>query len=242
MSITDGIFAAAAARQLEIVRPDVESTKGSSGLQCYWRKPDGTITFGSCTANGLKSYTKKKFVMLADYGEFPTSFDSVRRWDVMTDPYRLILERGGISEFTREQIVELGWHRAPHMILRHAINALVGTGLSEAEATLAIMPQLKGFDRLDVPCKLCPGRVFNTEAELEHHEVLHREDVQTRRMTDGISNALAGSQAASTETLAPILKMLAEAISSLAVGQAEQRTAIDNIKALVTKAEAAPKK
>lgn len=233
VSVSNALFADAAARQLEITRPDTESDKGDSGRQSYWRKPDGTIVFLSCTANGLKSYTKKKFTLLPDYGEFTTAFDSARRLDIMVDPYRLILERGGIKEFSREQIVELGWHRTPHVILRHAISALIGSGLSESEAMLAVMPQLRDFERVDVPCKLCPGRVFNSESELEHHEILHREDVQTRRMTDGIAKAIAGAQAGQTESFAPILQMLAQAIQTLADGQADQRLLLDNITSMV---------
>lgn len=210
-----------------------------SGAQGYWRKTNGDIVFGSYTVNGLRTNSRKKFVALMDYGEFTNDLNKRIGHDPMLDPYRLILERGGIKEFTRAQIVELGWHRKPHHVLQAAIDRLVAQGVSKSDALIAVIPQLAGFERVDVPCPICPGRVFNSDEELSRHEILHKDDVQTRRLGDAITHALQGGQAASNETFAPIIKMLADAITSLSVSQAETQANLANMNALMQRVVAA---
>lgn len=218
---------------------DAGGSLNGSGAQIYWRKTDGTIVFGSGTVNGFRVNTRKRFLPLMEYGEFTNDVHRRIGWDPMLDPYRPLLERGGIKEFSREQVVELGWHRRPHRILQAQIDRLVAQGVPAAQALVAVIPQLDGFERTDVPCPLCPGRVFNSDDELSRHEILHKDDVQTRRLGDAISKALAGGQAASSETFAPIIKMLADAITKLSVGQAETQANLANMSALIQRAVAA---
>jgi hypothetical protein len=224
------------AAESRIFTPQLAEAGGSlsgSGAQGYWRKPSGEIVFGSFTTNGFRVNTRKRFMPLMEYGEFTNDLHKRTKWDPMLDPYRPILERGGIKEFTREQIVEFGWHRKPHHVLAAQIERLVADGIPREQATVAVIPQLAGFERVDVPCSICPGRVFNSEDELKRHEILHKDDVQTRRLGDAITQALAGGQAAQNETMTPILKMLAEAIQSLSVNQAEIQANLANVASLV---------
>lgn len=230
---------AAEARVFTPQAADAGGTLNGSGAQGYWRKTDGTIVFGSFTTNGFRVNTRKRFMPLMEYGEFTNDLNKRIGLDPMLDPYRLILEKGGIKEFTREQIVELGWHRKPHRVLQAQIDRLVAQGVPHEQALVAVIPQLAGFERTDVPCAICPGRVFNSEDELKRHEILHKDDVQTRRLGDAITQALAGGQAASTETFAPIVKMLAEAIQALSVSQAEMQANLANVASLVKGAVAA---
>jgi len=239
VAVATELFNAAVSAQLPLERPDFEGNRDGSGMQGYWKKPDGTITFGSYTVNGMRSYTIKGFMPLSQYGQFTTAFDARRRLDPMIDPYRHMLEQGGIKEVTQAQIVELGWHRKPHAVLARAMQRLMEQGYWESEALTTIMPQLKGFERRDVLCQTCPGRVFNSQDELERHEIIHREDVQTRRLGESISSALAGSAQANE----PILKMLAEAIQMLSINVAEEReerkALSANVKALLNNTPAA---
>lgn len=214
---------------------DAGGSLSGSGAQGYWRKPDGTITFGAFTVNGLRTLTRKKFMPLYEYPQFTNDPNKAMRWDPMHDPYRLMLEAGGIKEFGLEQIVELGWHRKPHRVLQAQIDKLRATGVSAQEALETVIPQLRGFTRTDVPCPLCPGRVFNSEEELSSHDILHKEDVQTRRLGDAISKALTGGQAASTEAMAPVLQMLAQAIQSISVNQSEMQANLANTNTLIAR-------
>lgn len=218
---------------------DIGGTLSGSGAQGYWRKKDGEITFGAFTVNGMRSYTRKKYLPLMDYPQFTNDKNKATGFDPMLDPFRPLLERGGIKEFALPQIVELGWHRKPHRILQAQVDRLVNMGHSAQEALEAVIPQLVGFERVDVPCPLCPGRVFNSDDELSRHEILHKDDVQTRRLGDAITKALSGSQAASNDTLAPIVKMLADAISALSVNQSETTAALANTQALIARTLAA---
>lgn len=230
---------AAETRVLTPAAADAGGSMNGSGAQGYWRKTDGDIVFGSYTVNGLRTNSRKKFVALMDYGEFTNDVNKRIGLDPMLDPYRLILEKGGIKEFTQGQIVELGWHRKPHRVLQAAIDRLVLQGVGKDVALVAVMPQLAGFTRVDVPCPICPGRVFNSDGELSRHEILHKDDVQTRRLGDAITHALAGGQTASNETFAPIIKMLADAITQLSVGQAETQANLANMTTLMQRVVAA---
>ncbi len=214
---------------------DMGGSMGGAGAQGYWRKTDGYISFGSYTVNGMRTYTRKRFIPLMDYPQFTNDKNKATGFDPMTDGFRPLLEHGGIREFGLAQIVELGWHRKPHKILQAAIDRVAATGASPQEALETVIPQLKGFERVDVPCILCKGRVFNSEDELSSHEVLHKDDVQTRRLSDSISQALTGGQAASTEAMAPVLQMLAQAITSLSSSQAETQANLANTNALIAR-------
>jgi hypothetical protein len=221
-----------------VFTPPAADSGGSlsgAGAQGYWKKPDGTIVWGAYTVNGMRSYTRKRFMPLFEYPQFTNDLNKRTGFDPMHDSYRLILERGGIKEFGLAQIVELGWHRKPHRVLQAQIQRLIDRGASEQEAMETVIPQLRGFVRVDVPCLLCPGKVLNSEDELARHEILHKEDVQTRRLSESISQAVTGGQAASTEALAPVLRMLADAITTISANQAETQANLANTNALIAR-------
>ncbi len=215
------------ASQLQFERPDGQGDHPSSrpdiGLNGYWRKADGDIQLLDGGPNGFSVYVRKKWTFLEEYGLY--SLTPTRNWNPMTDPYRPILLKGGIKEFRRAQIVELGWHRKPHPVIQKQIDVLVQAGVEPRKALDVAMPQLEGYEweTYHCPSPSCRGREFNAESELRSHEVLHREDVKTRQLGDAIATAVSSGQAASTETLAPLLKGIAEVVQTLAQAQAQDR-------------------
>lgn len=218
-------------------RMDREGERGEIGLNAYWRRADGGIALVDGGPNGMQTYTRKKWTFLGEYGLWSLSRQG--NWDPMNDPYRRILERGGIKEFALDQILELNWHRKPHPVLQRQIDALVTAGVASDVALEAVIPQLKGFERQDFPCPnaSCRGRVFNDAASLNAHEIIHKQDVQTRQLGEAITKATMAGQAASAETMAEAIGAIASLVQRLAVGQEDMQK---NFAALL--AEVAKKK
>jgi hypothetical protein len=203
---------------------DHPSSRPDIGLTGYWKCQNGEIKFLDSGPNGMQAYTRKRMYLLPEYGNY--SLSPKRGWDPMNDPFKPLLEQGGIKEFSLAQIVELNWHRRPHPVIKRQVDVLVQSGRSEREALDAAMPQLKGYEWEDHTClnPTCRNRLpFNSEGELRQHEVLHREDVRTREQTKAISEAISGIGSASAETMAPALKAIAEVVQSLAAQQATDR-------------------
>jgi hypothetical protein len=220
---------------------DHPSSLPDIGLSGYWKKPNGEIVLLDSGPNGMQAYTRKRWMLLPEYGQW--SLSPQRGWQPMTDPYRKILEFGGIREFTREQIVELHWHTRPHPVLQRKIDVFVQSGMDKRAALDAVIPQLAGYEWEVFRCgnPACRDRAFNSESELRGHEVLHREDVRTREMSNAISTAISGSQAANMESLAPALTAIAEVVQSLAVSQVEMQKNFNALLAEVAKSNKSSK-
>ena len=202
---------------------DREGEKGDIGLNAYWRRADGGIALVDGGPNGMQVYPKKKWTYLGEYGQW--SLTRQGNWDPMNNPYQKILERGGVKEFSLDQIVELNWHRKPHPVLKRQMDALITAGVTEEAAFVAVMPQLKGFTREDFLCpnSSCRGRVFNTQGDLNAHEIIHKQDVQTRQLGEAITKATMAGQAASAETMSEALSAIAQVVQSLAVSQQDMQ-------------------
>lgn len=187
------------------------SMPGTNGTHGYWRKLDGWICVRGMGAAEMRAGVTVGRAPLMQYGEFDTA-NGRGGWDTTRDPYRQILERGGIGEFPLSQILELNWHRRPHPILAARCQELVRLRSLTAEEALAeVIPQLRGFHREDFPCVMCPGRQpFNGEADLLRHEIMHQEDVRQRQLGRSIQDAILAAQAGNTAALVPLLQQFAQ--------------------------------
>lgn len=190
-------------------------TSKNSGLHCYWRKPNGEITIAGTGQHEWQSATMRGMEPLHRYGVFPLTPVHAGAWDPPRDPFRLILQRGGIGEFSLDQILQLRWHLQPHPVLQQRIRQLQQErGLSWREALDEVIPQLKGVTWEEHPCRFaeCARRPpFNSEDELRRHEVLHREDSRIRQQNEALAQAIEQAAAGNTQALLPILQQLAEA-------------------------------
>ena len=183
---------------------------GSTGKHGYWRRPDGWICIHGMGASELRASIQVGRAPLVAYGEFDMA-NGRGGWNPQQDPYRWLLEHGGIGELPVDQVLQLGWHRTPHPFLAQQVQQLQRSGVSRDEAIRVVIPQLRGVELEDHPCILCPGRApFNSEANLRSHEIIHREDVRQRELGRSIQDAILAAQAGNTQALLPLLKQMVE--------------------------------
>lgn len=212
----------------QIFTPTDETAQGGlrdqrgSAPYCYWRKPErvdpdtgavtpGDIVFGQAGANGVRTKTRLRFIMLPQYGEYP--FNSGRGgWDPLIDPYLRLLEKGGIREFSAAQIKEHQWHIRPHRVLRRQIEAYEQQGLSREQALLQVMPQLAGED-LTVhrcPSSGCP-RTFISQSHVDKHAgIAHKEELRNRDLQNAIAKAITGSAEGSATAFRDVILILGQ--------------------------------
>lgn len=216
----------------------------NSAPSMYWRKPDGSIHLLKAGLNGAdRMYTGS--VPLQRYGMVTRA---TREQKTDNDEFSVLIERGGLSEFSAAQIFELHWHRRPsrddtptHKAIWRQVELAAVRGLSEHDAICEVMPQLtEAAWPEDVSCQYCFGRVFLSRADLHKHEsVMHRDDVRTRELRDNISDALK-SQAANQGDMAQVIQLLAQTMAAIGGQNAETKAMVQEI--LGKSIETSPKK
>lgn len=211
----------------------------------YWRKPDGTLTFHQNGHNTL-DLLQRGWVMLPSYGVDQLTAGR-RDWNPSRDPWRMLVDRGGIKEMPLAQLRTLRFHRrarrndtASHRVLWERVDQLMRTqALDEPTAVEEVLPQLRGTDWRDwedFACEMCPGRSpFNAEGDLKRHQsVMHREDVRETVMQKAISGALEKSGELTAGANSEVLQMLAQSLALLAEQSKEDRAAIKTLLETVT--------
>ena len=167
------------------------------GLHMYYHRPqNGEVTFSAAWETEYLSRLRSGFIPLPQYGTFVLTERPGDRWVPNKDPWRQILERGGIKEFPLHQILELGWHLTPPKVNGKPIE----------------IPQLKGKTIPDYICPFCfrPERHFYAERLLNSHmTVMHKEQAGQMRAAQQLEKAL---QAASNPEA---MRILADAIREL---------------------------
>ena len=169
----------------------------------YFRVPDrrmkrGRITLLENGQNATERVMYRDYQLLRQYGSYKGA-NHLADWQ-RTDVYLALVMRNALHEFDAEQIIDLAWHVRPnidssksHHLIWEKIDALVASGLAEADAIVAILPQLEGRDLEPAVCEACPGRIFpSAEGVRQHRSVMHREDVQTMGTRDAIAQAIRG--------------------------------------------------
>lgn len=196
--------------------PELAPSDGRSGIGqdssvfSYWKRPDGSIVVDQFSSNSTTPNTLRQWRKL-NYGDFEYS-GRTGNWTPRIDPFRSLLEAGGIVEFEAAQIIELNWHRRPHPVLERAIGLLVGRGSSREKAILTLMPQLETTELETHRCGFCMDRVFNYDRDLRRHEiVMHRDEVRGREITRAVTGAVTENTDGKTSAMEPLLRMLAEA-------------------------------
>lgn len=197
----------------------------------YWRKPDGSVTFGQLGANAMDRFYRG-WLVIQGYGTFDPPRDASAGGPI-GDPYLQLVSKGGTKEFPAAQVLVLGWHRPPgptakrsHRLAWERVQSFEQAGLDRRAALDAVFPTLRGVEWTDVDCPLCPGRWFNgptpeaAEAQRHKHELIaHAEDARTRELRDSITQALGGKESAKQsevlEVLVSVLSQHGEAIKEL---------------------------
>ena len=81
--------------------------------------------------------------------------------------------------------------------------------MTEADAAVAVMPQLRGLDLTAYTCEFCPGRRFQSEQTRHDHQATrHREDIRSREIQDAISGALSQSGTSQTALLGALVELV----------------------------------
>lgn len=188
----------------------------------YFRVPDrrmarGRITLLENGQNATERVMYRDYQLLRQYGGYHGA-NHPGDWQ-RNDVYRGIIYDGGLHEFDAPQIMELCWHLRPgidasdsHRVIWRDVDRLIGQGTEEADAIVAVMPQLAGVKIEKASCEACPGRQFKDgEAVRQHRSVMHKEDVQTMGTRDAIAQALqAGSGSSGLDKLADAMTAMVE--------------------------------
>lgn len=197
----------------------------------YWRLPDdrmerGRITLSQYGRNADDQLDREGYTRLRQYGTYKSN-GGPGAWQPWRDPWLGIVQRNGLREFDRQQIIDLGWHRRPkrsdhesHRQVWQRIDALMTErGLTEREAIDRVFPQLVGVEFTDVGCNLCPGRIFATMAQKHKHDaVAHKEEVRSRETREAIAAAISESGQSNAELLAALTNV----VTMLAQGQSSE--------------------
>ena len=86
----------------------VAITQGGGGSHMWYRKPDGTITFGAIGKAGMETfrYMQQGWEPLRKYGQFDWGY-------YYTDhPYEVLFQRGGAKDMPAKQVLEMGYQYA----------------------------------------------------------------------------------------------------------------------------------
>ena len=209
-----GLADAAASRPLIQEAPDAAGTLDNGGLQAYWRKPDGWIVISGMGPHSVQANLEQDFTLLKNYGKFVLQAGK-GCWQPNDDPYLLILQMGGIKEFTVEQIMAHQWHIKPHPVLAEQIANFKRLGHSEREALDLVIPQMQGVEFEVYKCHLCPQRTFTQAHHLDKHAILHKAERTQAAMGETIAKALAEAQAGNMAALAPMLQSIAQSQEAL---------------------------
>lgn len=197
----------------------------------YWRLPDdrmerGRIVIAQYGRNADDQIDIDGHQRLRRYGEYKSN-GGPGAWQPWRDPWLGIVQRNGLREFDRQQIIDLGWHRRPkrsdhesHKQIWQRVDALMTEqGMAEREALDRVFPQLAGVAFTDAGCNLCPARVFaNLEQKHKHDAVAHKEEVRSRETREAIAAAISESGQSNTE----LLSALTNVVTMLAQGQAAE--------------------
>jgi len=192
------------------VRGDREGRMGKGGndVWMYWRIPERTDAQGVVSHARIVGkpawpvefmrQVRKGMEPLSQYGEFypeRTSYQG-QSWQYNSNPYRLLLLKGGAKEFSIGQLVELGWHRKP------PIKGLV-------------FPQLAGFEYEDHTCATC-RKVYKSVEDLQAHESIAHSTLSSHKaLGRQLAEATQGVMAGSNDAMARALEMLAGAITTM---------------------------
>jgi hypothetical protein len=212
------------------VRGDREGRygKGGNDIWMYWRIPERTDAQGNVQHARIVGkpawpvefmrQVRKGMQPLPEYGEFfPEAVKyKGQAWQYQSNPYRLLLLKGGAKEFSVGQLVELGWHRKPPI-----------KGIE--------FPQLAGLTFEDHVCATC-RKVYKSVEDLQAHEsIAHATLSSHKALGRQLAEATQGVVAGSNESMARALEMLAGAIGALG-------TRLDDIDKRLPPAESAQPK
>jgi hypothetical protein len=192
------------------VRGDKEGRMGKGGndIWMYWRIPERTDEQGNVSHARIVGkpawpvefmrQVRKGMTPLPLYGEFFPERMSYKgqSWQYQSNPYRLILLKGGAHEFSAGQVMELGWHRRPPL-----------KGIE--------FPQLAGVDQPAHVCATC-RKIYNSVEDLQSHEsIAHATLSSHKALGRQLAEATQGVMAGSNDAMAQALTLLAGAVSSI---------------------------
>lgn len=135
---------------------DVE-VHGARGLHGYYRNKQGWIVVQSTTPANRSATEYKGGRFLPQFGEFANGTSGGKAqerddrgypWNPADEPWRLIFQRKGASEFPVDQVLAYHWHLTPPY--------------REVE-----FPQLDGLEVTDYFCPECDKGIFSSLEPLE---------------------------------------------------------------------------
>lgn len=189
----------------------------------YWRVPDDRMPRGRITllqyGHNSMERIDRGHQRLPRYGTYKSD-GGAGAWKPWQDPFLGIVQRDGLREFDAQQLIELGWYRAPgrlakssHRELWKKVTAAMDLGLTQEDAVIHVMPQLAGHDLGEYRCEICPDRVFSSTQLLRRHEALsHPEDVRSREIRDSVAGAIresGGNQQSVVEAIEALVRQMA---------------------------------
>lgn len=194
----------------------------NESLYGYWRKPNGWITFHQNGPNSVELFFRG-WMALPAYGTYPPPTHA-RPSAQVGDPYFDLVRRNGLKELPAEQVLALGWHRKPsgqakrsHRLVWERVEAYLQSGLEEADAVRAVLPQLQAAAWQEHACPLCPDRRFLEAAHLEKHQaIVHAENVRTRELRDSLVAAMQGTSQGQGELIEQLVTVLKDKDDRLA--------------------------
>lgn len=190
------------------VRGDREGRQGGNDIWMYWRIPERTDDDGNYQAHRIVGkpawpvefmrQVRKGWTPLPQYGEFFPERITYKgqSWFYQQSPYRLILLKGGVHEFSREQILELGWDR------RSPIKGLE-------------FPQLEGEPVVRHECSVCHKKYLTVEDLQSHESIAHATLSSHRALGRQLAEATQSVMAGSNEQMAKAFELLAGAIGNI---------------------------
>lgn len=192
-----------------------QGNRGPGGRFMYYKKADtsgepGYIVVASAHPSQVPWYAKRGMIPLYQFGDFE-DFEKAENWSFRSEPYRRILEKGGVSLFPLQQIVERGWDRKPPLPNVH-------------------FPQLDGVTVERKKCSYC-ARDFLTLEDLQAHESIRHTTTSSqtslaRHLTEAnkvtveallaSQQALAARQSETDGKLADALALIGQALAAQA--------------------------
>jgi len=187
----------------------------------YWKKPSGEIYVAGAWSTVYKDRRKLGHTPLDQYGEFlKINKDG---WNSTLEPWRRIFQHpNGASEFSVQQIRDMGWHkRAPYRGV--------------------VFPQLEGVTIQEFKCSVCGrGKLWSEHDLMSHETIAHKETSANNALARAIASAQkeGGNGAAMTE----ILQLLAAGQGQMADAIQALTARLDQVAPEPTPAPAKPGK